>query len=162
MASAERTYADPSALLKLYFHHPDSAAISAWRARVRGPLPVTHHGRVEITNGLCLAAFRRHLSAAALADALGSLDEDFASGRYVQADIPWRSALRRAADLSREFTPEVGCRSLDVLHVACALELGLGSFLTLDMRQRRPARKAFFYSEHFFGTALEVFSTFRT
>ena len=140
VASADGTYADPSALLKLYLHHPDSASISAWRARVRGPLPVTHHGRVEIVNGLCLAAFRRHITAAALRDALASLDEDFASGRYVHADIPWRSALRRTDDLSREYTPELGCRALDVLHVACALELGAGSFLTFDMRQRRLAR----------------------
>jgi hypothetical protein len=54
--------------------------------------------------------------------------------------VLWRSALRRAADLSREHTPELGCRSLDVLHVACALELDLRSFLTFDARQRQLAR----------------------
>ena len=115
--------------------------MSAWRAGVRGALPLTHHGRVEIVNGLCLAAFRRHLTAEALRDALASLEEDFASGRYVQAEILWRSALRRAADLSREYTPQLGCRSLDVLHVACALELGMTAFLTFDVRQRRLARE---------------------
>jgi len=139
VASAERTYVDPSALLKLYFHHPDSAAISAWRAGVRGPLVLTHHGRVEIVNGLCLAAFRRDISAAALDDALASLEEDLAGGRYVHAEILWRSALRRAADLSREYTPALGCRSLAVLHVACAVELGMAAFLTFDVRQRRLA-----------------------
>jgi hypothetical protein len=68
------------------------------------------------------------------------VEEDFAAGRYIHADVLWRSALRRANDLSREYTPEIGCRSLDVLHVACALELGLPSFLTFDLRQRRLAR----------------------
>ena len=140
MASAEGTYVDPSALIKLYFHHPDSASITYWRTRVRGALPVTHHGRAEIVNGLCQAAFRRHITVLALRDALASVDEDFAVGRYVNADVLWRSALRRADDLSREYTPEIGCRSLDVLHVACALELGLPNFLTFDARQRRLAR----------------------
>ena len=140
MASAEGTYVDPSALIKLYFHHPDSAAISAWRARRRDALPVTHHGRVEIVSGLCQAAFRRHITSVALRDALASVEEDFAVGRYVHADALWRSALRRAEDLTREYTPEIGCRSLDVLHVACALELRLPNFLTFDLRQRRLAR----------------------
>jgi hypothetical protein len=31
VARAERTYADPGALLKLYVHEPESAAMSAWR-----------------------------------------------------------------------------------------------------------------------------------
>ncbi|HUQ76002.1 MAG TPA: type II toxin-antitoxin system VapC family toxin [Burkholderiales bacterium] len=140
VASAEAVYVDPSALLKLYLHHPESSAMSAWRARTRGPLPITHHGRVEIVNGICLAAFRRDISAPALRDGLASVEEDFAAGRYVQADVLWRSALRRASDLSREHTPDLGCRSLDVLHVACALELGIASFLTFDERQRRLAR----------------------
>jgi predicted nucleic acid-binding protein len=140
VASAEATYVDASALIKLYFHHPDSAAMSAWRARLRGALPVTHHGLLEIVNGLCQLAFRRDMTPPALHDALASVEEDFATGRYLRADVPWRSALRRADDLSREYTPEIGCRSLDVLHVACALELGLPSFLTFDLRQRRLAR----------------------
>jgi len=59
VARAERTYADPSALLKLYVHEPESAAMSAWRARITGALPITEHGRLEIVNGICLAAFRK-------------------------------------------------------------------------------------------------------
>ena len=114
--------------------------MSAWRARVRAPLPITHHGRVEVVNGICLAAFRRQIDAATLKDVLGSFAEDIDTGRYAYAEVPWRSALRRAAELSREYTPEIGCRSLDVLHVACALELGLPNFLTFDARQRRLAR----------------------
>src|SRR5262250_2960132 len=104
--------------------------MSAWRSRVKGALAVTHHGRVEIINGICLAAFRRHITAEAMRDALASFEEDFEEGRYIQADILWRAALKRAADLSRQHTPALGCRSLDVLHVASALELKLKSFLT--------------------------------
>lgn len=140
MASAERTYADPSALLKLYIHEPESAAMSVWRARTPGALPLSEHGRLEIVNGICLAAFREAISAEALHDALASFDEDVAEGRYVSADVSWRAALRRAADIARTHTPAIGCRSLDVLHVATALELGLREFVTFDRRQQRLAR----------------------
>ena len=140
MAGAEATYVDPSALLKLYIHQPESAAVSAWRARSKGTLAVTHHGRAEIVNGICLAAFRRDINTEAKNDALASFDEDFAQGRYLQADLLWRATLDRAAELSRRHTAALGCRSLDVLHVASALELGMRRFLTFDLRQQKLAR----------------------
>jgi predicted nucleic acid-binding protein len=142
VATAETTYADPSALLKLYIHQPESARMSLWRARANGPLAVTHHGRVEIINGICLAGFRRDVSSEAMTDALASFDEDFSEGRYIQADVLWRAALQRAADLSRRHTAALGCRSLDVLHVASALELQAKNFLTFDRRQQKLAQVA--------------------
>jgi predicted nucleic acid-binding protein len=140
VANVETIYADPSALLKLYIHQPESARMSIWRARTSGPLALTHHGRVEIINGICLAGFRHDLTAEAMADSLASFDEDFAEGHYIQADILWRAALQRAADLSRRHTAALGCRSLDVLHVASALELQAKNFLTFDSRQQKLAQ----------------------
>lgn len=140
MATADRTYADPSALLKLYVHEPESAAMSVWRSRVKGALPITPHARLEILNGIALAAFRGFLTAEATADAMASFDDDMADGRYVPTDVPWRATLRRAADLSRQHTPRFGGRTLDVLHVAAALELELSDFVTFDTRQRQLAR----------------------
>lgn len=142
MAGAEAVYADPSALLKLYLHQPESAAMNAWRRRTRGALVLTLHGRAEIVNGICLAAFRGAVRAEARDDALASFDEDVAAGRYAPADLLWRAALQRSADLSRKHTGTLGCRTLDVLHVASALELGLPRFLTFDARQRALARAA--------------------
>ena len=142
MASADRIYADPSALLKLYVHEAESAAMNAWRAKIGGPLPLTRHGQLEIVNGICLASFRRAISRAAMADALVSFDEDCTEGRYVLVDTLWRATLQRAADLGRAHTPTLGCRALDVLHVAAAVELGLRSFVTFDRRQSKLATAA--------------------
>lgn len=139
VASAERTYVDPSALLKLYVHEAASVAMAAWRARTPGALPLTHHGRLEVVNGICLASFRRAISTSARTDALASFDEDCDEGRYQQVDMLWRATLRRAVDIGRVHTPKIGCRALDVLHVAAAVELGLRSFVTFDRRQRRLA-----------------------
>lgn len=140
MATAESTYVDPSALLKLYLHEKESAAMSAWRAKVKGPLPITHHSRVEVTNGICLAAHRREITPEALTDTLASFDEDFAAGFYRQSDLLWRATLNRAADLSRTYSHKLGTRSLDVLHVASAVELDLRFFITYDHRQQALAR----------------------
>jgi predicted nucleic acid-binding protein len=140
VAAAEAVYTDPSALLKLYLHQPESAAMSAWRARTKGALTLTHHGRVEIANGICLAAFRRAITVVAMKDALASFDEDVAAGRYASAELLWRATLKRAGQISRSQTPSLGCRSLDVIHVASALELGLRWFATFDVRQQRLAR----------------------
>lgn len=60
-------------------------------------------------------------------------------GLYRQADLLWRATLNRAAALSRAYSAKLGTRSLDVLHVASALELDLRSFLTFDSRQQELA-----------------------
>lgn len=136
---ADDVYVDPSALTCLYVHQEHSRAMSTWRSRVPGPLSVTHHGRTEIVNAICRTVFIGEMDRAAMQEALADLEDDFAQGRLEPADILWRAALDRAAELSRVHTPQLGTRSLDVLHVACALELKCRRFLTFDERQRRLA-----------------------
>ena len=142
MATAESVYVDPSALLKVYLKEPESRAMTAWRSRIGDPLLVTHHGRVELANGIGLAAYRGLITEEVLSAALAALDDDFAQGRYRQADLLWRATLKRAAELSRDHTPPIGCRSLDILHVASAVELDLKYFATFDVRQQQLARIA--------------------
>jgi len=50
--------------------------------------------------------------------------------------------LKRAAEMSRQHTRVFGTRSLDVLHVASAVELGLRRFVTFDERQQKLAQAA--------------------
>ena len=140
MATADQIYADPSALACLYLHqHGRSRSVIAWRAGINGALPITHHGRTEITNAICRSRFTGELDEHGLEDALADFEADFAQGRLDQVNILWRAALNRAAELSRSYTPTLGTRSADVLHVACALELKLRHFLTFDDRQRKLA-----------------------
>jgi len=139
---ADEIYVDPSALARLYIHQEGSREMAAWRAKVRGALPVTHHGRTEIVNAICRAAFLGQLGAEALIEIIADFNSDFASGHLRQVDILWRAALNGAAELSQRHTPKLGTRSLDVLHVACALELELRHFLTFDSRQQHLAAAA--------------------
>lgn len=140
--TADQVYVDPSALTRLYIHEAGSREMAAWRAKIGGSLPVTHHGRTEIVNAICRAAFLKHLDKEGLAEALDDFASDFTDGRLQQADILWRAALNLATELSQSHTPKLGTRSLDVLHVACALELKLRYFLTFDERQQKLAAAA--------------------
>jgi predicted nucleic acid-binding protein len=140
VATAKDVYADPSALLKIYLKEPESRAMAAWRVKHGAPLPVTHHGRVELINGIGLAAHRGFISEPISEAALAALDDDFSQGRCILADLLWRAALKSAGELSRKHTPTLGCRSLDVLHVASAVELGLKYFVTFDLRQQQFAK----------------------
>lgn len=137
--TADEVYVDPSALARLYVHQEGSREMAAWRARHEGALAVTHPGRTEITNAICRAAFLGQLDREGLAEALADFASDFTAGHLRQSDILWRAALNNAAELSQRHTPKLGTRSLDVLHVACALELKFRYFLTFDLRQRQLA-----------------------
>jgi predicted nucleic acid-binding protein len=142
VASADSIYADPSALLKLYLKEPESRAMADWRKRIGDPLLVTHHGRVELTNGIGLAAYRGIITDKIHDAAMVALDDDFAQGRFRQGDVLWRATLKRAGELSREHTRSIGCRSLDIVHVASAVELEFRYFATFDVRQQQLARAA--------------------
>jgi len=133
--TAEDVYIDPSALARLYIHQEGSRELALWRAKHRKALIVTHHGRTEIINAICRTAFLGQLDPDGLTEALADFNSDFVTGHLHQADILWRAALNRAAELSQRFTPKLGTRTLDVLHVACAQELKLTQFLTFDARQ---------------------------
>jgi len=142
VASADSVYVDPSALLKLHLKEPESRAMAEWRKKAGNPLLVTHHGRVELTNGISLTAYRGIITDKIHDAAMAALDDDFAQGRYKQGDVLWRATLKRAGDLSRKHTRSIGCRSLDILHVASALELEFKHFATFDVRHQQLARAA--------------------
>ena len=142
MASAEAVYVDPSALRRQYVHDQHSRAFCSWRARKRGALLLTLHGRSELVNSICLGIFREDIDRSAGEAALADLDEDLAAGRLILADVPWRRVFERAEALSRAHTPKLGTRTLDVLHVASALVLGCRQLVTYDERQALLARAA--------------------
>jgi predicted nucleic acid-binding protein len=133
--TADLVYVDPSALAPLFVHQARSREMHEWRARTGGLVQVTHHGRTELVNAIALAAFRGAIPVAAAEIAWNALEAAFLSGDFKQADLLWRAALNRAGDLSRQYSAQLGTRSLDVLHVSCALELRMKYFLSFDEKQ---------------------------
>ena len=133
MANADRIYVDPRALRCLYLHDERSRAFCAWRRRLRGSLPITRHGYAELVNAIALAAFRSDVPR----EVADGATADLVAGRLRLVDLAWRRALDTAADLSRRHTPLLGTRSLDVLHVASALTLGMTGLVTYEDRQAK-------------------------
>ena len=66
-------------------------------------------------------------------------DADRASNFWLEAEIP-ENAFERCRSLARRHGHEFGMRTLDSLHVACALELKADQFWTFDERQAKLAK----------------------
>ena len=67
------------------------------------------------------------------------LEGDQDAGLWVSIDIP-DNAFNMCADLGRRYGPKLGVRTLDSLHVACALQLKAERFWTFDDRQLKLAK----------------------
>ncbi len=67
------------------------------------------------------------------------LDDHKASGRWRPIAVP-DHAFDLCADLARRYGSKLGVRTLDSLHVACALELKAERFWTFDERQGKLAK----------------------
>ena len=135
-------YLDSSALVKLYVTENNSSAVARFVRRRRKPLLVSPLHELELKNGLRLKAFRKEASRDTIGATLRHLGDDLASGICVRPPLDWPEVLEVAELLSERYAAIVGCRSLDLLHVASARVLKAQAFLTFDRRQATLARKA--------------------
>lgn len=132
-------YVDSSALRQLYAHDRRSAAMASWRHRNPGALTLTRFCRAELVNSMAAAVFRGDITATAFEAFLQALARDLLEDDLRLVDVSWRAVMDQVAELSRQHTARLGTRILDVLHVACALELKARQFVTYDVRQARLA-----------------------
>jgi hypothetical protein len=70
------------------------------------------------------------------------VEDDVATGIWELPVCDLAEVFSRAESLSRKHSAALGTRSLDVLHVATALELGAVHFVTADVRQAKLAKAA--------------------
>ena len=79
------------------------------------------------------------MTAAEVGSRAVAVDDDLAAGRLWKAPLDLYAMFARAEALSARHAQRLLSRSLDLLHVASALELGCTRFVTLDTRQARLA-----------------------
>src|SRR5207302_11395481 len=105
-------------------------------ARAESELPVflTSLGELELTNAIALRAFRKELTRSQVKQALTLFHRDISSGVYFLKPLA-STVFDRALQLVRKRTVKLGTRTLDVLHVASALDLHIRAFYTFDRRQ---------------------------
>lgn len=127
-------YLDTSALLKLYIREAGSEAVQAKVQSQDMPLPVWEYQEAEFVNALRLKAFWQEITSEQAEAQIGHFEARKRKGYYFYPEIA-RSELMELFRKLSSSTPRTGCRTLDILHVACALQIRATAFLTFDARQ---------------------------
>ncbi|MFP5227541.1 MAG: type II toxin-antitoxin system VapC family toxin [Acidobacteriota bacterium] len=134
----EAIYADSSFLISLY--SPDAHSMSATRAMLLSPrgVLITNLVKLEVINALRQRVFWKQITDTEARRSLAAFEKNEADGAFRAAPLS-AEAFGRAATIANRTTASLGTRSIDLLHVACALELGATSLYSFDERQRRLA-----------------------
>ena len=132
-------YADTSFVVSLYTLDANSVAAAGYMHRARLPFLITPLGELELRNALHLRLFRRELEETEVRAAESLFQVDLAAGVFAMKPLPV-AAFERAKKIAHIRTPELGTRTIDVLHVASALVLRANTFCTFDRQQRTLAK----------------------
>lgn len=133
-------YADTSFFVSLYVKDTHSiTADQMLRGGERPPITPLHVA--EWTHAIAQHVFRRQMTVAEADRLHREFDDDRAARIWQTISVP-ETAIEICADLGRRFGPKLGIRTLDSLHVACAIELNTKRFWTFDDRQKRLAKTA--------------------
>jgi predicted nucleic acid-binding protein len=136
------TYFDTSVLIKSYVMEPRSEEAIEAINQVGTGFPISHMSTLELTNALQLKVFRAEISGKAASRYLKAFESDIESGYMYYPPHAIESIFQRARKLAVNFTNSLGCRSLDIVHVAAALEFGCDTFITFDQKQKKLAALA--------------------
>lgn len=134
-------YLDTSALVKLYLLEADSHVVQELVTAQDDPLPVWELQEMELTNALRLKVFWGEIPQTDAERQLELFETRKEKGLYYFPDLN-RAALFTMFQRLSVHTPELGCRTLDILHVACASLLEPDLFVSFDSRQRQLAQRA--------------------
>jgi predicted nucleic acid-binding protein len=134
-------YADTSFVASLYMPDANSARAGQRMRRVPLPLLIGSLGELELANAFRLRVFRAEMRNSEARAGVAAFHEDLRSGIIAVKPMP-DEGYAAAERLASRWTARLGTRTLDILHVACALALEAESFYTFDDRQRRLAAAA--------------------
>lgn len=101
--------------------------------------PITPLHIAEWTHAIAQQVFRRQMTIAEADRLHRDFQDDCATRIWQIISVP-ETALERCADLGRRYGPRLGVRTLDSLHVACALDFEAKRFWTFDDRQWKLAK----------------------
>ncbi len=133
-------YADTSFFVSLYVPDSHTAEVER-RLRSHRAIWMTPLQVAEWTHAIELHVFRQDISRSEADRAARRFQEHRTQGFWVQAAIP-EHAFEICANLAKQHASRLGVRTLDTLHVACALELRAERFWTFDQRQSKLALAA--------------------
>jgi predicted nucleic acid-binding protein len=136
-----KTYFDTGVLLKLYSAEENSPRAVALVESYGSPICFGGLQHTELRNALHRKCARKEITRQELRKALRDLQTDIDSGVLQPPEIDWNAVFVEANRLTDKCALSTQCRTLDTLHVATALQLGVASIGTTDERQKVLARK---------------------
>ncbi|MCW5550177.1 MAG: type II toxin-antitoxin system VapC family toxin [Opitutaceae bacterium] len=129
-----KVYFDSSALVKIYVTEAHSDRARA-EARAVPQLPLTWLHTLETGNALRVLVGRKLLTAEEARALLDDFEDDRQAQRLAEVTPDWPKVFHESVQLSRRHAAKLLCRSLDIMHVALAVELGCNRFVSADERQ---------------------------
>jgi predicted nucleic acid-binding protein len=135
-------YADSSFLVSLYRKDQNQPAANRFMANRSVTVGFSPLNRIELRNALRNLAARGEITEQERRGAFRQMDDDLDSGLLMHIAVNWTETLRRADELREHHATREGQRTIDLLHVAIALEAPVTTFLSFDRRQRRMAAAA--------------------
>ena len=130
------TYFDTGVLVKAYVFEPGTLEAMALIKRVKPPIPLTHLHGIEIRNALRLKCGRKEITELEMKASLRLFQADIDAGRLEKGSYELAGLFQRAESLSSKHAISILACTLDILHVAAALEIGCKEFVSFDKRQR--------------------------
>ena len=135
-----RIYFDTSFLSSLYAVDANTAAAVEAVQPIGAIRLVSQLTELELRNALQLRVFRKELTPASAQEAQSIWEKNVADGHFQVCPLP-EAWLKRSHIISKKTTARLGVRSLDLIHVASALELEADALFSFDERQRKLARE---------------------
>lgn len=142
-------FADTSLLCALYRQQDNSHEADRLMQRESGPVLISSLVLFEFRQSLRLQAFRfskdrtQGFSKREASRMLEALQANIVGGLLRIPPVEdWAKVYSHAEELSSQQTIQGGYRSFDVLHVATAIHLKVGRFITFDRHQAALAKAA--------------------
>ena len=135
-------YADSSFLLSLLRVDSNHEAAMRYMAECGETLAFNPLHRVELRNALRNAQAFGQITENERRLAFRQIEQDLQAGLLIYTRVSWTDVFRLADELSNKHSGKEGQRTIDLLHVALAVECGAKIFLSFDRRQRNLAKAA--------------------
>ena len=127
--------------MKAYVVEPRTAEALTLILQVKPPIPFIDLHGIEIRNALRLKCGRGEITETEMRASLRLLQDDIDAGRLERSPYELAEMFQRAESLSGKHAASTLARTLDILHVAAALEIGCKQFVSFDKRQRNLASR---------------------
>lgn len=137
-------YLDTGLVLKLLVAEPQSPIVQAFIHRRQLPVWYSRVVLIEVENTLQAMRFRRQLTTRQCNSARSLANQLLSEGKFIEPSLSMDAIADEMLRLAPILTPQTGCRTLDLLHLAAARLLQSPEFISTDRRQLAAARLAGF------------------